>query len=178
MKSNNFLMKDLDAIAVTNGPGSYTGLRVGMSAAKGLCYALQIPMITESTLRFMAYAAANQLNNIHDALLCPMIDARRMEVFAALYNSSLHELMEPTAIILDERSFSSTLQSHKTSFFGSGSMKWKKVTDSKNALFPEITCDVGYLGKLSYKKFINSQFTDIIYSQPVYIKEFQSHIKK
>lgn len=178
MNSTGIAMKDLNAVAVTDGPGSYTGLRVGMSAAKGLCYALQTPMITESTLKVMAFAASAQLKDIDDSLLCPMIDARRMEVFAALYNSKPEELIQSSAMVLDGNSFSAQLLSHKIYFFGSGTAKWREMTDSKNALFPQITSDVGYLGKLSYKKFINGQFTDVIYSQPAYIKDFHSYIKK
>src|SRR5579871_6069248 len=132
MKSNGFLMKDLSAVAVIDGPGSYTGLRVGMSAAKGLCYALQIPLITESSLKFMAYAATKQINDISDSFLCPMIDARRMEVFTALYNQRLEELLPPTAMLLDEKSFLAHLSSKKICFFGNGSAKWEKMTDSNN----------------------------------------------
>jgi len=178
MKLNGCKMKDLNAIAVTDGPGSYTGLRVGMSAAKGFCYALQIPLITESSLKIMAFAASLQLNNIGESLLCPMIDARRMEVFTSLYKENLTEVMPATAMILDENSFSSLLQSNNIYFFGSGSIKWKKLTENKNAFLVDIKYNSGHLAILAHQKFNHSKFTDIIYSQPAYIKDFHSYTKK
>jgi tRNA threonylcarbamoyladenosine biosynthesis protein TsaB len=178
MKSNGFMVKDLDAVAITDGPGSYTGLRVGMAAAKGLCYALQIPFITESSLKMMAFAAGLQINNVGHSVLCPMIDARRMEVFTAIYNFDLEELIPPASVILDEYSFFAELESLKIHFFGSGSPKWEKITASKNAMFAEVTYHAGHLSGLSYKKFLHKEFTDIIYSQPAYIKDFHTYNKK
>src|SRR6202012_2014530 len=102
----------LQAVAVTAGPGSYTGLRVGMAAAKGFCYALAIPLITENTLKVMAFAAREQLADID--LLCPMIDARRMEVFTALYQNDLSLVLSSTAMIIDDNSFAYFLASPKT----------------------------------------------------------------
>ncbi len=178
MKLQGFKMKDLNAVAVTDGPGSYTGLRVGMSAAKGFCYALQIPLITESSLKVMAFAASLQLKNINESLLCPMIDARRMEVFTSLFKHDLTEIMPATAMILDENSFSSPLQSNKIYFFGSGRAKWEKLTDTENAFFVDVNYNSGDLAVLAHQKFETSQFTDIIYSQPAYIKDFHSYTKK
>jgi tRNA threonylcarbamoyladenosine biosynthesis protein TsaB len=176
--SNGFSIKDLQAIAVTEGPGSYTGLRVGMSAAKGLCYALHIPLITESTLKVMASAAATQIQNDTNSILAPMIDARRMEVFAALYTISLKEIMLPAAIILDENSFADALQKSVVYFFGNGSAKWKKIATHNNARFMECASNAAYLSRLAYQKFVQKKFTDIIYSHPAYIKDFYSHTKK
>src|SRR6186713_64350 len=99
MRETGHRMKDLQAVAITAGPGSYTGLRVGMAAAKGFCYALDIPLITESTLKVMAFAAREQSSPT--GLLCPMIDARRMEVFTALYSTDLVEIMPATAMVIE-----------------------------------------------------------------------------
>jgi len=178
MKAAGYKMKDLNAVAVAEGPGSYTGLRVGMATAKGLCYALQIPLITENTLKLMAFAASLQITDDASALLCPMIDARRMEVFTALYKMDLEELMPSSAMILDENSFAPQLQSHKIFFFGSGSDKWRQISAFHNAQFLKIACNSGHLGILSCKKFSQHQFTDIVYSQPAYIKEFHSYNRK
>jgi len=179
MQDADFKMTDLNAIAITSGPGSYTGLRVGMATAKGFCYALQIPLITENTLKVMAFAAAQQYENGNDKILfCPMIDARRMEVFTAIFNNDLEEIMKTSAVVLDENSFSYYLKESNILFFGSGSKKWEKIGNSPNAYFGEFEFTSVYLGILAYKKFISKQFTDIIYSEPVYTKEFYTHTKK
>jgi tRNA threonylcarbamoyladenosine biosynthesis protein TsaB len=177
MRDSGNAMKDLSAVAVTSGPGSYTGLRVSMATAKGLCYALQIPLITENTLQVMAFGAKEK-NDDPTILFCPMIDARRMEVFTALYNNNLDEIISPMAMVLDENSFSEELKSHKIIFFGNGSKKWQGISKLANDFFTEIHVLTEYLGNLSYKKFINNQFTDIVYSEPVYTKEFYIHTKK
>src|ERR1700738_4487907 len=109
MQETGYRMRDLQAVAVTAGPGSYTGLRVGMAAAKGFCYALDIPLITENTLKVMAFAAREQTSDA--GLLCPMIDARRMEVFTAIFQRDLKELMPTTAMVIDGNSFSTWLSS-------------------------------------------------------------------
>ena len=126
--------RDLQAVAVTAGPGSYTGLRVGMAAAKGLCYALGIPMITENTLDVMVAAGREQLPEAE--LLCPMIDARRMEVFAGLYPKDGPALMAPAAMIIDAHSFSEFLSVRRIAFFGSGSGKCKQLISNPHASFP------------------------------------------
>ncbi|HSZ87369.1 MAG TPA: tRNA (adenosine(37)-N6)-threonylcarbamoyltransferase complex dimerization subunit type 1 TsaB [Puia sp.] len=177
MKDANYKMQDLNAVAVSAGPGSYTGLRVGMAAAKGFCYALNIPLITENTLFIMAFAMPQQVEN-KSSLLCPMIDARRMEVFTALYNSSLEEVFPPTAIILNEQSFSDHLSNNIITFFGSGAKKWQQLTKDPNAFFIDQHADASHLAILSYKKFIRKKFTDIIYCEPIYIKDFYTPVNK
>ena len=177
MRESGYVMKDVSAVAVTSGPGSYTGLRVSMATAKGLCYALQIPLITENTLMMMAFAAKQKTDD-NSFLFCPMIDARRMEVFTSLYNNNLEEIISPTAMVIDEKSFSTELEADKILFFGNGSDKWQRISTSNNAFFTEIPLLTEFLGSLSYKKFINRQFTDIIYSEPAYTKEFHTHTKK
>jgi tRNA threonylcarbamoyladenosine biosynthesis protein TsaB len=176
-QQEKYEMKDLNAVAVSAGPGSYTGLRVGMAAAKGFCYALNIPLITENTLFIMAFAATQQSKN-KNVLYCPMIDARRMEVFSALYNDELKEIILPAAIILNEESFDDYLIDNSIIFFGSGSEKWRQITKHANAFFANIEVDASYLSILSYKKFAEKKFTDIIYCEPIYIKEFYTHPNK
>jgi tRNA threonylcarbamoyladenosine biosynthesis protein TsaB len=177
MKDAGYKMQDLNAVAVSAGPGSYTGLRVGMAAAKGFCYALNIPLITENTLFMMAFAASQQVEN-KNSLLCPMIDARRMEVFTALYNSGLEEIFPSTAMILDDRSLSDHFSNNIITFFGSGAKKWQQLTQDPNAFFLNSNTDASHLAILSYKKFIKKEFTDIIYCEPVYLKEFYTPVNK
>ncbi len=177
MREAGYTLHDLNAVAITAGPGSYTGLRVSMATAKGLCYALAIPLITENTLKVMAFAAREQAGD-PSFLFCPMIDARRMEVFTAVYDDHLEEVIPPTAMILDESSFSTQLEAHRVLFFGNGSEKWRNISKSPNAAFIELPVNRVYLAILSHKKYIDRQFTDIAYCEPVYTKEFYTHTKK
>jgi tRNA threonylcarbamoyladenosine biosynthesis protein TsaB len=174
-------MKDLQAIAVSAGPGSYTGLRVGMSAAKGLCYSLNIPLITENTLRIMAYAALQQVQPDFNNLICPMIDARRMEVFTAIFDNALTEVLSPIALVLDKKSFENFFSSHSILFLGSGIGKWKEILpkdyQSKSS-FIDSPFMASHLSVIAEQKYIDGQFTDIINAEPVYIKEFHIHVKK
>jgi tRNA threonylcarbamoyladenosine biosynthesis protein TsaB len=167
-------LKDLQAVAVTSGPGSYTGLRVGMATAKGLCYALGIPLLTESTLKVMASAASG----LGDALLCPMIDARRMEVFTGVYDRYLSEIVAPGPMVLDASSFIGLLSERPVAFFGSGSSKFRQLISHENAQFPDVHHQAGHLAALSHIKFRAGAFTDPAYAEPVYLKEFHTHTKK
>jgi tRNA threonylcarbamoyladenosine biosynthesis protein TsaB len=176
MQETGFRMRDLQAVAVTAGPGSYTGLRVGMAAAKGFCYALNIPLITENTLKVMAFAAREQAPST--GLFCPMIDARRMEVFTAVYRDDLVEIMPTTAMIIDEHSFSTWLAGNTVSFFGSGSYKCKPIISAPSATFIEINYHAGYLGILSFLRYLQREFTGLAYSEPAYTKEFYTHTRK
>jgi tRNA threonylcarbamoyladenosine biosynthesis protein TsaB len=175
---------DLQAIAVTEGPGSYTGLRVGMATAKGLCYALQIPLITVSTLKAMAYGAKMQwlpLQAKHNqpVLLCPMIDARRMEVFTAVYNETLQEIVPPNALILDAFSFTNTLHDEWLICFGNGAAKWENISRYPNIIFINEKIDIAKsLAKLASNLYLEGIFADLAYAEPVYIKEFYSYTKK
>ena len=161
-------LKDLRAISVSAGPGSYTGLRVGMATAKGLCYALNIPLITISTLKIMASAARNEPVD----LLCPMIDARRMEVFTALYDKDLHEVMPPVNMILDETSFQSHLQHKTICFFGNGSEKAKPLLHHTHASFAHYDIDARQLCPLVSDAYSRKDFADLAYSVPIYVKDF------
>lgn len=166
-------MSEIKAIAISEGPGSYTGLRIGVSTAKGLCYALGVPLIGISTL--MAMALEVNQSNENEALLCPMIDARRMEVYTALYDSFLEELLPPCPKILDESSFHETLASSKVLFFGNGSEKFKEIVKSPNARFIDgLTPSAWAVGLLAAKKFDKNQVEDLAYFEPSYLKEFQA----
>jgi tRNA threonylcarbamoyladenosine biosynthesis protein TsaB len=166
----------IDAIAVTIGPGSYTGLRVGLATAKGLCYALQKPLLAVGTLEMMSDAAVKQSKESW-WLFCPMLDARRMEVFTAIYDSNFKELQSPTAMVLDERSFSSSLDQQPVLFFGSGSKKWESICTHPNAKFGEVKYSAENLASLSEARFGKMDFTDLAYSEPLYVKEFYT-VKK
>jgi tRNA threonylcarbamoyladenosine biosynthesis protein TsaB len=184
LKQQGIDTKQLAAVAVTEGPGSYTGLRVGMATAKGLCFALQIPLITINTLKAMAFGVSEQWLPKQDnitlpVLLCPMIDARRMEVFTAVYNQALDEAMAPTAMILDENSFKEALNNSALVCFGSGSTKWKNISRHPNLLFIEEKIDIAKaLAKLATGLYLSTNFADLAYAEPVYLKEFYSYIKK
>lgn len=170
-------LQQADAFAVTSGPGSYTGLRVGMATAKGFCYALGKPLITINTLKVMAQAAISaQLssNAENEILYCPMIDARRMEVFTALYNSRLEAVLSPVAMVVDESSFSLQLQNQPILFFGSGSEKLRTILLHKNARFKNISHSATDLAMLAQQAFNNRQFANLAYAQPDYVKEFYS----
>ena len=174
LQANSYTLKQLDAIAVSKGPGSYTGLRVGMAAAKGLCYALSKPLITIDTLQMMAAAA----HHSSAQLLCPMIDARRMEIFAALYDSSLAEVMPSVNMILEETSFEKWLEKYSINFFGNGSMKAMSVIQHRNATFINVDASAVNMVFLAAQKFEQRQFSDIAYTEPFYGKAFHSSISK
>ncbi len=168
-------LDQLDAIAVTSGPGSYTGLRVGMATAKGFCYALSKPLILINTLRVMAAAALEKLTTTEPGtLLCPMIDARRMEVFTALYNRRLETVLPPQALLLDETSFNRYTSQFPVIFFGNGSLKAEHLLEGKNAVFASVEHDSKNLGILAEQAFQAGKFADITYAGPEYLKEFHA----
>ncbi len=178
IKSVNINLKDIDAVAVTAGPGSYTGLRVGMASAKGLCYALKKPLITIGTLEVLTASALQFFpTDNKDLLYCPMIDARRMEVFTAVYKHDLTIYMQPCAMILDELSFEKDLLNNQIVFFGSGSDKWKLICKHENADFKAVLILPKSLGKSTNTLFYEKKFTELAYSEPLYLKEFQTVIK-
>ncbi len=177
-KSAGINLKAIDAVAVTAGPGSYTGLRVGMASAKGLCYALKKPLITISTLEVLT-ASALQLfpTDNEDTFYCPMMDARRMEVFTAVYKHDLSIQLQPCPMILDEFSFEKYLLKNKIVFFGSGSVKWKLLCKHANAVFETVSILPESMSKSSGTLFLEKKFTELAYSEPLYLKEFQTVIK-
>jgi tRNA threonylcarbamoyladenosine biosynthesis protein TsaB len=163
-------LNSLDAIAVSAGPGSYTGLRVGMATAKGLCYALNLPLITIGTLQMMAVAAREEPTD----LLCPMIDARRMEVFTGIYNKYLTEVVAPINVILSDSFLHDLLEKNTITFFGNGSTKFSNLIDNNNAVFKELYATAEHLAKLSNTFFIDQKFSNLAYCEPFYGKEFYS----
>lgn len=173
LNEQNITLKDLDAIAVSEGPGSYTGLRVGMSTAKGLCYVAKKPLITINTLQMMAVAGQNEPAD----LICPMIDARRMEVFTAVFDHQLSYILPPANLILVENSFSDLLEERTICFFGNGSPKFQALIKNNNAIFKALETSALLMISLSQEKFIEQNFADLAYSQPFYGKDFHSHQK-
>lgn len=163
-------MNKIEAVAVTIGPGSYTGLRVGLSAAKGLCFVLGIPLITIHTLEMMAYSSKDENADLY----CPLIDARRMEVFMAVYDKTLKNVIEPKNIIIGPDSFESILASGKVVFSGNGSTKVKNIVYHSNAVFSNKVATASDMIPLSEKYFIQKKFSDLAYTEPLYIKEFYS----
>jgi tRNA threonylcarbamoyladenosine biosynthesis protein TsaB len=160
---------DLSAIAISMGPGSYTGLRIGVSTAKGLCYALDIPLISISTLQAMAYGIS--LTKKSD-VFCPMIDARRMEVYSAFYNAKNKLIRKIQADIIDEKSYQKEL-TDKVLFFGDGSEKLHETIIHDNASFvSNFHPSAKFLGPLAYKKFQETDFEDTAYFEPYYLKDF------
>lgn len=161
----------VNAVAITEGPGSYTGLRIGTSTAKGLCYALDIPLIAVSSLDLLAFQGKD--HNSSDALLCPMIDARRMEVYCLVANHKLEIIQPVEAKIIDPHSFEELLGSYKMLFFGNGSGKCRDVLLHSNALFIDhIFPRAAALGVMAERKFNAGEFEDLIQFKPFYLKEF------
>ena len=173
---------DLDAIAVSCGPGSYTGLRIGVSTAKGLCFALDKPLIAIETLEAMAYGMISTeeylLNS--DTLLCPMIDARRMEVFTAVFSADGERIRETSAEIINENSFSEMLENKKMLFFGDGAEKCRSVLNKhpNASFFSGFINSAVYLTHKAVEKFRNKEFENISYFEPYYLKDFIAGKKK
>ncbi len=167
----------LDAIAVSMGPGSYTGLRIGLSEAKGLAYALDIPLIGVSTLKLLATEVMFSGHEItEDTIFVPMVDARRMEVYTAAYDLALNAMLPPGPMILDQDSYKAILElGRPTLFFGSGSEKAKSLITAPNALFIDgiepLATDMMALADLAYSR---REFIDLAYSTPEYLKDFQA----
>ena len=163
------------AVAVSAGPGSYTGLRIGVSTAKGLCYGFNIPLIAVPTLEILAAGIIQSIDIEPDAKLCPMIDARRMEVYTALYSPSLVLEQEVSAEIVTEESFKSQLEKGKTYFMGNGAGKCKSVLTHPNACFIDnIEVHARNMIQSAEMRFAVGNFADVAYFEPFYLKEFQA----
>jgi tRNA threonylcarbamoyladenosine biosynthesis protein TsaB len=169
----NVTLKEVKAIAVSQGPGSYTGLRIGVSAAKGLCYALSIPLIAIDTLEILARKI-----NISNGTILPMIDARRLEVYSAFFDKNYAKIRETKAEIIDENSFQEA--SEILHLIGDGAMKFKEIlTDEKFKYYPEIQFpSAADMSLISFQKFQKKQFEDVAYFEPFYLKDFVLITKK
>ena len=167
----------LDAVAVSQGPGSYTGLRIGVSTAKGICYATGAKLIAIDTLKSMAIAArkAEPKNNLY----CSMIDARRMEVYTAIYNTNLEQIGSTRALIIDNDSFTDELKNYTIAFYGDGAGKCQSVITSPNARFIDNICPLAAnMVQLAEDAFAAADFKDVAYFDPFYLKDFVATVAK
>lgn len=166
-------VEELDAIAVSKGPGSYTGLRIGVSAAKGLCYALDKPLIGVNSLQSLTKGIFESPLAANISLFCPMIDARRMEVYSCLLDTSMNERSPVKAEIIDEHSYAEELKHEAILFFGTGALKCSNIITHPNALFDLSTSlSAKYMIQLAYDRFNKAQFENTAYFEPFYLKEF------
>jgi tRNA threonylcarbamoyladenosine biosynthesis protein TsaB len=168
---------DLSAVAISKGPGSYTGLRIGVSSAKGICYAADLPLISINTLQAISARALDQLGTDFTAgsdRLLPMLDARRMEVYSAIYDGSLEEIEEPGAFIVDTGSFGNIGNIARVFYFGNGAAKCKAIfSDRENFIFlPDLIPSATYLAPLAAKKYHANEFENLAYFEPFYLKDF------
>ena len=187
-RETGYKINDLVAVGASNGPGSYTGLRIGLSTAKGLCYALKIPLIAAGTLEVMALNAVQCLglsakshmeHELGDVLICPMIDARRMEVFTAVYDIQLNEVVKPQALVLNPTTFASILERQKILFLGNGSQKFQQVSQHlENAMFKNFPLNPSALATIIYRNFIGNNFAGLAYTEPLYLKEAYTRRKE
>lgn len=169
----------IDAVAVSCGPGSYTGLRIGVSEAKGLCFGLNVPLIAIETLKVMTYQVANESNLDASVLLCPMLDARRMEVYDAIFDSQLAKVKDTAADIVDETTFAELLSTKTVAFFGNGADKCKEVIGASNTIFiDDIYPRAKDMIALAEEAFDKKEFVDVAYYEPFYLKEFVGTIPK
>ncbi len=189
LRENKISPSQLDGIAVSKGPGSYTGLRIGVATAKGLCYALEKPLLSIATLQLMAFLACDhfsteqkpQTSNLKpQTLFCPMIDAKRLEVYTALFDSELNYLEETKAVILDEQFLEKHIAENKIVFFGNGAEKLKPLLqNNRNAFFyDEFLISSKGMAMLAEEKFNKKEFEDVAYFEPYYLKDFVPTVAK
>lgn len=168
IKEASIKFSDLNAVAVSKGPGSYTGLRIGVSAAKGLCFALNIPLISVNTLTSLAHSIS-----IENGFIIPLIDARRMEVYSAVFNSKNKMIRTVEAEIITTTSFEKFLQEKQVYFLGDGAEKCERILNHKNAIFLENKFpSANEMSSLSYQKYKKSDIEDVAYFEPFYLKDF------
>ncbi len=174
LKEANINMQQLNAVAISKGPGSFTGLRIGVSAAKGLCFALDIPMISIDTLKSLALQVVVDVGYI-----IPMLDARRMEVYSAVFNKDCLLVRETEAQILDETSFQNYLENQQVHFIGDGVPKTKELISHPNAIFVDDKLpSSNEIGALAFEKFEQNDFENSAYFEPFYLKDFVANKKK
>jgi len=175
-------INQLDAIAVSGGPGSYTGLRIGVATAKGICYASGLPLIAITSLAAMAHHIIDQrseyqLPEDEEMLFCPMIDARRMEVYTAIYNNKEEMIREIKADIIDDLSYLQYLEKSKMVFFGNGASKCREtITHPKAYFLDRVTTSANYMTALSENAYREMKFVDLAYYEPFYLKDFVATI--
>ena len=168
LKEANLSSNNIDAVAVSKGPGSYTGLRIGVSAAKGLCFAFDKPLISIDTLTSLSYSIS-----FSSGYIVPMLDARRMEVYSAVFNHNHENIREIKAEIIDENSFSEYLDANKVFFVGDGAQKCKEIITHKNAVFVDDKFpSAKEMAKLSYNKHKKNDIENVAYFEPFYLKDF------
>jgi len=172
LETSGILMNHIDAVAISKGPGSYTGLRIGTSTAKGICYALDTKLIAINSLEAMAYGMAKL--SYDKVLLCPMIDARRMEVYCLIAAQDMTIIETTKAMIIDKDSFAGLLTDNKIIFFGNGALKCKpELRHSSNAIFIEgVHPSAKHIGALAWEAYRRHQFEDTAYFEPFYLKDF------
>jgi len=178
LAESNLAIEQLDAVAVSGGPGSYTGLRIGVSVAKGICYASRLPLISITSLEAMAHHVIHdpdhyQLPKTNNVLFCPMIDARRMEVYTAFYDKEGRQVRDIQADIIDHQSYLPFLENNLVLFFGNGSAKCREAINHPNAIFINgIITRAENMIPLSERDFQLKKFVDIAYYEPFYLKDF------
>jgi tRNA threonylcarbamoyladenosine biosynthesis protein TsaB len=186
LKENAFNFSDLSAIAVSMGPGSYTGLRIGVSTAKGICFGTGLPLIAVPSLESMCYgvmyresAERDEILRIPGGLLCPMIDARRLEVYTGMFDCSCKQIADTHALVIDGTSFTDLLENNRILFFGSGADKTSAIIKSKNALFmPNFSSTAQDMILIAWNAFQSKKFADVAYFEPYYLKEFIATIPR
>ncbi|MEQ9405464.1 MAG: tRNA (adenosine(37)-N6)-threonylcarbamoyltransferase complex dimerization subunit type 1 TsaB [Cyclobacteriaceae bacterium] len=172
LRESKLKFEDLEAVAVSAGPGSYTGLRIGVTNAKGFCYAMSIPLIAIGTLDLMIQAVHNKFNGKH--YLCPMLDARRMEVYTKLVDQDLNEVLPLHPEILEETTFAD-YQQQSVYVFGNGMPKFREIANQDNLIFiDDIFPDAANMGGLAFEKFQSDKFEDMAYFEPDYLKEWRT----
>ena len=176
--------RQLDAVAVSKGPGSYTGLRIGVSTAKGIFYAADLPLMAIDTLEAMAYGIKEKLNSqiAENDLLIPMIDARRMEVYAAIFDAKLNKIQDTAALVIDENSFEELQKDHHLWLFGDGAPKLKKVFEDQTniSIIEGFKPSAAFMRPLAEKALREKDFVDVAYFEPFYLKDFvagKPHVK-
>lgn len=181
MKKAGISYNQLDAVAVSMGPGSYTGLRIGVSTAKGICYAVSKPLIAVETLESMAYggkvviSSEVEKSSVNDnMILIPAIDARRMEVYAAIFDENVNKIRNTEAVIIDENSFADFKKDHHLYLFGDGADKCAELfaNDDKITVIKDFYCSAKYMNTIAQQKLNNKDFVDVAYFEPFYLKDF------
>jgi len=178
IKESGIAIEKLDAVAVSGGPGSYTGLRIGVSVAKGICYAAHLPLIAITSLESMAYHVMHHLESYHfeqieNMLFCPMIDARRMEVYTSFYDKEGTQIRGIQADIIDHESYLSYLEDNSVLFFGNGAAKCRDAINHSGAFFINgVITSALYMIPLSERDFELKKFVDVAYYEPFYLKDF------